>query len=340
MKKTLLVYYLLILTAVAAGTDHFHTKLVNAIKKRQKIFEHNNVIYKIVIRENQWATIKIGHKEAPNPSSGGVLKVSELSTTRSVTTMKGLLITAALSIAAADAGFFDWNSPQEKFNAGSKLTGKLCQNHNSPECTELRDRYWVPDLVAQANTTPAAIQISPDPCVSKQCYSWGKFRKQVISPLLKQLGKHALDKFTDDAEGDSLFSSGSLGAWKQVMELPPANQALSGESASALSLKLMAAALSQIRLTRVEQLEYSGVGWKTWLSVPGCALLAIYFVLSLQQIKSYWRRRNVRNENLKSARLMEQLIQHHRSATQGSGERATDTVAIDMGSSFLNPTRH
>ena len=205
---------------------------------------------------------------------------------------------------------------------GAIFIGKLCAHRESQKCKNLRRKFNIPEEpkpvteaggALVATTTRGPVVLIPDPCQGKDaCYTWGNYRENSFLPFVKQMRENGqLGGLPGDQAEGSLFNPGALQAWEEAANLPRENQALAAGTASAMGLKLLSAALSQLRLTRVEMQELDPdmvASWSTWLSVPGIIILLVYMCVSIYQIKSYWRRRLLQTEEDKATRMFEHFL--------------------------------
>ena len=344
--------------STASKSDHFRTKLTEANNRGEKTVEFENKTFRIFIRGGHVWTLpiedyredspQVSAPEVPTVSTGStvnlpsIMQVSTLSTANLPSTVQTLTtaVTLLTTFTVTSAGMFDWYSqPLDKVQTGSKFVNTRCRDKTAPECKDLRERFWGPDLPVpiSPNATTMA-PVSPfvaDPCAGGTCFQWNEFRELVLDPFLEQVQtQDSLDRFPDDKETDALFSAKNLKLYYEVMNIPDDHQGLSVETMSVLILKLVTAALTQTRLARIEQLENNGIGWKTAISLPGCGLLVLYLLFSIHQIKVFWRQRNERNETLRSARFLEQLTKH-----QNREQDPDRAVAIEMRAPFISTHR-
>jgi hypothetical protein len=223
------------------------------------------------------------------------------------------LTTLLTLISGATPMFWDEDVPNEhRFKVREKFVNAACSVRDSVQCKDLHTRYWSPKMVQPPpNTTTVIVKPpTPDPCAEGLCFDWKVYREQTLYPFAEQiLEQNALSRFEDDKQENSLFSAKNFKAWFEAMSLPPDHQSISAETSGNLALKLVTTGLAQARLARVEALDNSGMTWQTAVSLPGCAVLLIYLIFSMHQLKSLWKQRCARNETQKNAKLLDHLLQ-------------------------------
>ena len=229
--------------------------------------------------------------------------------------MGSLLGTIAFLMAfgVAHGGLFgNHEIPEEdQFNVGMDLTERACRGGASEDCPAGGEQFWLPRQVeAGDNTTePEPAPIQEDPCYEGKCFNWAEYRRQVVYPFIQQLQQaQAIGRFDDDELEGSMFSSSNFKSWYEAQRDPPDHQTISSETAAILSLKFLAACLAQTRIARVEASYRDGLTWQTIISVPGCLLVAIYLAVSICQLKSAWKVRCEKNEDLQQRRTIERLL--------------------------------
>ena len=315
-------------------------KASEAVKHRQRSFEHNGVLHGLYTHGGRWHYSTLNPREALVDSISSSTKVdkvrsrtdsksrpseegssTEPSTSMFVSStprMTGWLDTIALLTMVFSVGNgFLWTHevPEEaKFDVGKRPTEEACRGVESERCRAGRDTFWSPKLAtpalpAENETVASTIPIPADPCHLGKCFNWEEYRKQVIHPFVNQLQQaQAIGRFEDDEEEGSLFSFSNFKDWYEIQASLPDGQTLSAQTAAILSLKLLAACLAQTRIARVEASNRDGITWQTAISVPGCLLLAIYLLVSIHQLKQIWKTRCERNEDLRNNKLINRLF--------------------------------
>ena len=295
--------FLLVVEAFLSEPDQFLSKARETILRNKTIFEFEGTTYQLIQRKGGWETVETR---------------THSTSTMNPTSTAGLLTTSVLltTVTSVIGGYFDEDTPAaERIKVGERLANKLCERSDSKECKSLLDRYWIPPL-GEDNVKPTIVAPKvKDPCANESvdCFNWGSFRSQILFPFVNQIqsNKDSLDKFPDDKLDDALFSAKEFRQWFEVMNLPDDRQSISEITAATLGLKIVTACLSQIRLARIEQFEQSGPGWVELASLPGCVVLLIYLALSSYQIKSYWKKRNERNDEDRTTKILEILKRQH-----------------------------
>ena len=235
-----------------------------------------------------------------------------------------------------------WSSEEDEEERGKKFVDRICANRKSKKCADLKSRYNIPAdpkpvtdsqgaLVATTETPIKPILV--DPCQAKTCYTWGNFRENVLQPFAQQMEEIGeLGKLPGDKAKGNMFNPNSFREWKEASNIPRENQGMAAATAATMSLKLLTAVLSQLRLTRVEMEELdSELPWTTWLSIPGFLLLLVYLCISIHQIKTHWKRRLLQTEEQKAARMFEHFLRLQQDASK---ERLQD---LESGARYRDP---
>ena len=220
----------------------------------------------------------------------------------------------AMILGLSTGSFWSRTPKDEIFAMGKKFVGLACRNSDSDKCKGYMATFWSPKsaIIDLAKTDPIVPPITPipeDPCHRGDCFNWIGYRRQVIYPLIRQLQKtQAIERFTDDREEGSMFSSYNFKEWHDVQSLPPDDQTISTQTAAVLSLKLFAACLAQGRMVRVEELYRSGITWQAAISTPGSLLLAVYLAARIYQLKRLCLGKCERREDRKQEKFINKLL--------------------------------
>ena len=220
-----------------------------------------------------------------------------------------------------------WSGEEDEEERGKKFVERICANRKSKKCADLKNLYNIPadpvpvtdDQGAVVVTTEIPIKpVLADPCKAKSCYTWGNFRENVLQPFAQQMEEFGdLGKLPGDQAKDNMFNPNSFREWREASNIPRENQGIAAATAATMSLKLLTAVLSQVRLTRVEMEELdSELPWTTWLSIPGFLLLLVYLCISIHQIKTHWKRRLLQTEEQKATRMFEHFLRLQQDASK------------------------
>jgi hypothetical protein len=319
--------YVLLLTFFlpVTASDQFSDLVDKALEEKKDTFNYDGLIWKVVQVGRKAQVFAIGPEQRP----------PEPHTSASPTALSETLESSGL---AEEMGGL-WSSDEEESEEakGQRLVSIICANRNSQKCAALRRRHNLPadptpetdsDGSTIATTKRPPLSLIPDPCQgNKACYTWGNFRETVFLPLVKQMEQNGkLGKLPGDKADGALFNPRHFREWREAVEIPKENQAIAAGTAAAMSLKLLTAVLSQLRLTRVdvEDLD-SEIPWTTWLSIPGLLLLLVYLCVSIHQIKTYWRRRLLQTEEQKATRMFDHFLklQQDKQSYSRDGQRAS-----------------
>ena len=328
MKRPLILLTLL-LPIYFFESDQFHKKIYLAIEEGKESIEFEGKIYGWVVNHTKVRAYVKGSKADPDTPKGENPRArTENPRARTENPRANM------------GGYWSDLSEEEEEEKGRQFTSAYCANRKSKKCANLRARFYIPEDPIPVTisggataTTPTVATIPPvaDPCESDACYTWGSFRSQVTQPLIDQMeANDALGLFPDDELPESLFNKETFEQWQEAINLPLDNQALSSATAATLSLKLITAALSQVRLSRVEGLRAEGVSWHTWLSLPGFAVLILYLCISTWQIKGYWQRKMLQTEEQKAARMFEHLSRFQQAQRLDPSHNRPQNVSINM----------
>jgi hypothetical protein len=326
--------YVLLLTLLLPVTvsDQFSDEVHRALGEKKDSFNYNATLWKIVKVGQKVRVFAIGpEREIQGPHSSESLRASPDNQEGS-----GL---------SGEMGPRFSSEEESEESKGAKFVSLICQNRDSQKCADLRRMHNLPmDPVpvtdSHGSTIPTTKRppksLIPDPCQGNNaCYTWGQFRENAFLPLVQQVEESGrLGQFKGDEVEGSLFNPRHFGQWKEAVSIPRENQALAAGTAAAMSLRLLTAVLTQLRLSRVEMEDLdSEIPWTTWLSVPGLLLLLVYLCVSIHQIKTYWQRRLLQTEEQKAGRMFDHFLKLQQSYSR---DRTQD---VEGGIRYRDP-RH